>query len=312
MGHDLNYFEFDMDLTWTAFFLNADGHIYGRFGGRDGKGPDTRNSLLGLRFAMESVLAEHRQNPNQKGPTLGPPLIIEKVPAAKSARGCIHCHQAKEILRAEDIDLGKFQRESLWVYPLPENVGITLDKDQGNRVEKVLPDSPAAKVGVQPGDLLRTLNNRTIRSFADASHALHQAPAKGNMPISWTHQGREQSAVLALAHGWRKTNYTWRPSIIDLLPSLAVFGDDLSPDEKKTIGLSPTQLAFRQETDIHPQAKKAGVLPGDIIVGIDKLHPDMDAEKFLGYVRQTYLIGDRIVIHAIRAGQKIDIPMTLK
>ena len=34
-GADLNLFDFDYDLTWAAFFLNANEKIYGRFGGRD-------------------------------------------------------------------------------------------------------------------------------------------------------------------------------------------------------------------------------------------------------------------------------------
>ena len=34
-GYDLRLFDFDQDLTWAAFFMNADGYVYGRFGGRD-------------------------------------------------------------------------------------------------------------------------------------------------------------------------------------------------------------------------------------------------------------------------------------
>ena len=34
-GMDLRRFEFDCDLNWFAFLLNADETIYGRYGGRD-------------------------------------------------------------------------------------------------------------------------------------------------------------------------------------------------------------------------------------------------------------------------------------
>ena len=43
-----------------VFFLNADGKMYARYGGRDGKGPDERQSLEGLRYTMQSVLDMHR------------------------------------------------------------------------------------------------------------------------------------------------------------------------------------------------------------------------------------------------------------
>lgn len=37
-GVDLKRFQFDYDQTWCAFFMNADGTIYGRYGTRAGRG----------------------------------------------------------------------------------------------------------------------------------------------------------------------------------------------------------------------------------------------------------------------------------
>jgi hypothetical protein len=34
-GVDLNVFDFDYDLTFAVFFLNAQGKVLGRYGGRD-------------------------------------------------------------------------------------------------------------------------------------------------------------------------------------------------------------------------------------------------------------------------------------
>ena len=110
-GVDLNLFEFDMDLTWAVIFLDAQAHhVYSRYGGRDAKGADTRNTLAGLRHTMQSVLAAHRakiSRPAGAGGGTGPavqsaPLYIERVPAARNVGGCIHCHQAKEILRMRE------------------------------------------------------------------------------------------------------------------------------------------------------------------------------------------------------------------
>ena len=57
-GVDLNVFAFDYDLTWTAFFLNGDETIYGRFGGRDGPVADRYLTLPGLKHAMRAALAK--------------------------------------------------------------------------------------------------------------------------------------------------------------------------------------------------------------------------------------------------------------
>ena len=56
---DLNVFEFDYDCTFMVFFLNAQEKVYARYGGRDADGPDSRQSLAGLHYTMESVLKMH-------------------------------------------------------------------------------------------------------------------------------------------------------------------------------------------------------------------------------------------------------------
>jgi S1-C subfamily serine protease len=115
-----------------------------------------------------------------------------------------------------------------------------------------------------------------------------------------------------LAEGWRKTNLTWRPSLLDVLPSLTVFGEELSAEEKKALGLSPTRLAFRQQESVHRLAQAAGVRAGDVIVGIDGQALEMTMLEFLAHVRKNYLIGDRITLNIIREGKRLDLPQTLK
>ena len=59
-GVNLDLFDFDYDLTWMGFFLDGDGRVLGRYGGRDADGPDSRLSLAGLKYAMERALERHR------------------------------------------------------------------------------------------------------------------------------------------------------------------------------------------------------------------------------------------------------------
>ncbi len=310
---DLNVFEFDFDLTWAAFLMNANDKVYGRFGGRDAKGADTRNSLEGLRFAMQQALTEHRKAPNAKPETPSEkPLYINQVPAAKSYRGCIHCHQVKEILRQEAINTGTWNRDSIYTYPLPENVGLTLDRIRGNLVNDVKPGSLAAKAGLKMGDVLQTLNGAAVNSFADAQHALHKAPAKGTIPIAWQRDGKTLNGMLPVNDGWRRTNVTWRPSLLDLLPALTVYGSDLTLKEKKALGLDEKRLAFRQEPPVHSAAKAMGVLENDVILGIDNKALEMSMEQFLGHVRQNYLVGEAATLNVLRNGKRVDLNVKLK
>jgi hypothetical protein len=311
-GVDLNLFDFDHDLTWMAFFLSPDEKVYGRYGGRDAAGPDTRNSPAGLRFAMQAALKAHQRGDKGQPAERGEPLYIERVPRALNFRGCIHCHQTKEIRRDDLIAAGKWKREDVWVYPLPENVGLTLDKDKGNLIRKVAPASASDRAGIKPGDVVQKINGHSVNSFGDAQYALHKGPTKGKIAVSWLHDGKAMTAEMTLAEGWRKTNITWRPSLLDLLPSLTLFGVDLSAKEKKALGFGEKQLAFRQQKPVHSEARAMGVEENDIIFGIDNQRLEMSMREFLSYVRRNYLVGDRATLNLIRNGKRVELPIKLK
>ena len=52
-----------MDVTWNAFFTDAELNIYSRYGGRDGGEPAARMSVASLLRTMDEVLAEHGRAP---------------------------------------------------------------------------------------------------------------------------------------------------------------------------------------------------------------------------------------------------------
>lgn len=310
-GADLRLFEFDYDLTWCVFFLNADETVYGRYGGRDATSAEDRISLKGLRHAMSRALEAHRRPPPPK-PLAGSPIRVEQFRAAANYKGCIHCHNVNEFHRADLQALGQWNRQDVWAYPLPENIGVTLDVDVGDLVKEVRPNSPADRVGLKPGDTLRRLNGYSIASFADASYALHKAREGNTIPVTWLHRGTERTGTLSLADGWRKTNVTWRPSMLDLLPSASFSGDDLDGEEKKRLGLAPGRAAFRQGEKVHPTLTAAGLKAGDVVIGFNGVAVDGDMSDLLGHLRRNFLVGDVVTIDLVRGGARIGVNLTLK
>src|SRR5205809_384614 len=97
---DLRRFEFDYDLTWYVFFLNADETIYGRYGGRDASDAESRISMKGLRYAMDRALEAHQKLPAPQVLS-GKSVRAEDYAAAKSHKGCIHCHNINEFRRSD-------------------------------------------------------------------------------------------------------------------------------------------------------------------------------------------------------------------
>jgi len=260
---------------------------------------------------MGRALDAH-QSPTPARPLAGRPQRAEDFLAARRHKGCIHCHNVNEFRRADLKAAGQWDRESIWVYPPPENVGIALDVDVGDRIEAVTAGSPAEGAGMKPGDRLVTLNGYPVASFADASYALHKAPRRGEVPVSWARGDERRSATLGLREGWRKTNLTWRPSILDLLPSLPFVGDDLTAEEKKRLGLPATQAAFRQSDRVDTTLAGAGLRAGDVVVGFNGVVVNGAMDDLLGYVRRNFLVKDTVTVDILRGGKRIGVRLVLK
>src|SRR5207302_1807316 len=132
---DLNLFEFDYDLTFMVFFLDETGRVYARYGGRDAESPDRRQSLAGLHDTMQSVLLVHERGEKAFAPRSQEAPHFLRQGLIRGADRCLHCHQVKEALNAELRQAGTWRRDMVWRYPLPENLGFSLEVDHGNRIQ---------------------------------------------------------------------------------------------------------------------------------------------------------------------------------
>jgi hypothetical protein len=308
---NLEVFEFDWDLTWFAFFLNSDEQVLGRFGGRVPEDADKYKTIDGLRAALEAALRRHRDAP-PAGKAAPPVLTVERYPAAKrvSPRSCVHCHNVWDWRRESLQNAGTWRREEVWVYPPPENAGWTLDPKRGNRLLKAI--GPAAKAGIQTGDLLQSVNGLPVASFGDVQYALHKAPAAGELAVSWVRDEKSMKGTVKLAKDWKQTDLSWRRSLEGLEPGSGLHGKDLTAHEKEALGLTPKALAFRQGNFLTPQARQAGILQNDIILGIDGKTLELTARQFDAHIRLNYNKDDTVTVEVLRQGRRVEMKMKLK
>src|SRR5262245_1042257 len=100
-GVNLNLFQFEYDLTWMAFFMDAHDRFYARYGGREDVGGAeshlNRESLLRvMRQALELHAAGQVQTSRHE-PAGKPARTPEDIPTMKAMmarrkESCIHCH----------------------------------------------------------------------------------------------------------------------------------------------------------------------------------------------------------------------------
>jgi hypothetical protein len=327
-GLDLRLFQFDYDQSWCAFFFNADRVIYGRYGTRAGSGPDsdTYLNVASFRKAAERALELHRGYPGNRdrlaGKTGKEPdyPVPETIPGLEArAKGpttrqtCIHCHMIREYTLRAKWEQGRLTPADLWAYPLPDNLGLTLDRADGLRVLAVAAGSPAARAGLEAGDELVTLNGQPLVALADVQWVLHTAPAEGRLAVTLRRAGRTLGKALALAGRWKESDLAWRASSwYGLRQGLQT--KPLSAAEKRRRDLAPEALALAVQ-GLYGRGKtapeKAGLRKGDVIVAIDGKSAARTESQFLADLRLRHGPKDAVKLTVLRDGRRQELTVPL-
>lgn len=312
-GVDLQVFDFDYDLDWAALILTPDEKVIGRFGGRDGSEPNRFRTFPGLFYALEEALKATRPIAGATAPQRLRTDTVENYAAIERVKpdACIHCHQVYDFRRQALQQAGKWRKEMVWVYPLPANLGLHLDPLQGNRASRIEAHSAAERLGLRPGDVLRSVNGLRTASFADVQYALHKADGANGIAMSWEREGQMLQGTLRPPTDWRVTDLSWRASIKKLGPAPSIHGDDLSLEQKQRLGLEPGRLAMALGPFLPQVARQAGLRQGDIIVGVDDKRLEMTAGQFDVYIRLNYQQGQKLTFNLLRGGRRENVTMTL-
>lgn len=309
----------DLDLSWWGWVFSPEGRIYSIFGGKDQVSDATRISPAALKKTLERVLAHHYDPRRAAWDIDGPaPELAGKAPTPMGLPGleswkkrgaqslfkdgCLHCHQVNEVLRQPALDARTFdKRKDLEVWPLPENVGIVLDRDDGLLVKKVEPRSAAERAGIKAGDRLAAAGDRKLFGQADFRGVLHRGPkGAGKLEVRYWRGETLQRAELEFRDGWRATELGWRKSIADgnigAHPGFA-WPMELKPEQRKKLGIASGSMAvkpwFGKEAESWP-AFKAGLREDDTIVAVGGQSPDLTKAAFMAWFRLQFEPGDSI------------------
>jgi serine protease Do len=320
---NLDIFQYDYDMSWAAMFISADGTIYGRYGTRttNGPGSDEHLSPVGFRLAAERALKLHENYPDNRRQLAGKrgkpaeydrpieiPGLKDRPVRATARNNCVHCHMVKDFALRAKWEEGRLTAEDLWVYPMPQQVGMTMDDVQGVLVKSVEAGSPAAKAGIEAGDELVSISGQPLISLADIQWVLHNAPTNGELPVVVKRDGATQEKSLSLSGDWKKSDIAWRPSSwYGLRQGVKV--EPLSAEQKAARGIDADQLALQIKGLFGkggPKLKQAGLRQNDVIVAVDGKTDPMTETDFLVYLRLKHGPQDRITFTVLRDGRRRD------
>ena len=320
-GIDLNRFTFDMDVTWNAFFTDADLNVYSRYGGRDGGEPDERMSIASLLRTMDEVLTEHarpdgtkRFQPRRRGRQ-----TPEDIPLLKANhRGCVRCHIAREYQLLQSFHDKTFSRRELFRFPLPETLGVTIRRKHGHQVERVEPKSAAATAGVKPGDVITYVADVPVHSEYDIRFGLDRSaePARSAQPITWTlrrpvanGEPRTLKVLLKPDRGWWVYDIGWKMSLRSAPFRTGMRGYSLAPSQRKDLGISVRTLGVKISS-IYSDGfgRSIGLKKRDVVVGIpEPIERVRLFDTFLGHLLRRHRPGDTVKLTVLRDGRKITV-----
>jgi hypothetical protein len=324
---DLSLFQFDGDLTWVVFFMNADRTIYGRYGSRSSRDDMKDISVAGLKRAIEGALELHRDYPANKQSLAGksgaapqwrtpeeiPALPGPRIRAAAGTHGCIHCHA---IPSGEQLSRraagGAIPDELLWPYPMPDALGMSLDTKERATVKMVAAHSAAGQAGFRAGDRILRLDGQPMISIADVQWVLHRAAAPGEVTAEVERSGETLSITLPLAAGWRRRgDFSWRESAWPLRQRIAGMNVVAVPAaERSALGLAGETPALRIENfpsdapERNQAPQRAGLQKGDVIVAVDGKDAPIAETNWLTYLVQHKKPGDKLQLTVLRDGQR--------
>jgi len=336
---DLSLFQFDYDLTFAAFFMNADKTIYGRYGSRsEQKLADKDISMEGLRKALAGALELHRNYPGNKTSLAGkqsvpvkfkspeeyPSLAGKYKPtldyAGKVAPSCMHCHQVRDAERKVFRSAAQpIPEEVLNPWPMPDAIGLSLDPKEKAKVTNVKRGSAAMKAGFKSGDEIMRLEAQPILSIADVQWVMQQAKSPAKLNATVLRRNRQLNLTLDLGEGWRReSDISWRTTTWDLR-RMAVGGlvlKESSDPERRTANLSASDLALRVEYvgqyGEHAAGKRAGFQKDDVIVDVSGRNERMTESDLFRFLLQTKMPGARVPMTVLRNGNRINLEMPMQ
>ncbi|WP_439214459.1 serine endoprotease DegQ [Duffyella gerundensis] len=149
---------------------------------------------------------------------------------------------------------------------------FNVDAQRGAFVSEVLPQSAAAKAGIKAGDIITSLDGKTISSFAELRVKIGTTAPGKQVKVGLVREGKPQSVTVTLEQSAQSTASAQ-------LMSPALQGATLSDGQTKTGDKGVNVDAVDKGTP----AEQIGLQKGDVIVGVNRSRVQNLAEmrKFL-------------------------------
>jgi serine protease Do len=175
---------------------------------------------------------------------------------------------------------------------------LKLPAERGVLLERIVPDSPAAKAGLEDNDVITEINGQRVEGAAQFRRMIHEIPAGRSVQFTVWRDGRAQTVSVTLGksedHGnmWFKTApraFSFQLPNIEVpevapmpemdwggygvlagsRPRLGIDAEDLNGQFGAYFGAPDGEGVLVREVNSGSPAEKAGVKSGDVITSLN-------------------------------------------
>jgi hypothetical protein len=173
---------------------------------------------------------------------------------------------------------------------------LKLPAERGVLLERIVPDSPAAKAGLKDSDVITEINGQRVKGAAQFPRMIHEIPAGRSVQFTVWRDGRAQAISVTLGKSEEHGNTWFRtaprafsfqlpkievPEIVPDMdwggygvlagarPRLGIDAEDLSGQFGTYFGAPDGEGVLVREVNSGSPAEKAGVKSGDVITSLN-------------------------------------------
>lgn len=308
---DLGLFDFDRHNAIYFFIMNADEHIYMRYGGRDAKAADTYLNLRSLELALREGLEMHRQGVPAATADRPAPLFAREIPLLVERtikrNQCVECHLIGDYqLQHKEIDGTLDPLKDMFVSPDIKTIGINLDVPKGLAIAEAR--GAVAEAGLRGGDTITHIEGVRVRTFADLQYRYGKLPRDAeNLILGAVRNGEALTLAVKLPPRWWYSDIAYRHWTTQ--PLVHFRSEPLSEAEKHALRLPSRSFASKVTyVDLFRELAAPALEVGDILIGVDDAREDDQANTAEMYITLCAKAGGEVVLHLLRDGK----PLTSK
>lgn len=190
--------------------------------------------------------------------------------------------------------------------PELEKLGL----EHGVRIIDVMPGGPAARAGLEAGDILVSMHGKSAYSVERVAWLLRQVRAGESVSVEYR-RGTENRSADLLMGGYAEA--PWTDPVPVQEPSRAYLGvmlQSLDPGLREAFGVPGDQGVLVSQVQTGSPADKAGLKSADVILRLDDkpIRSATDLRREIAFLQP----GDKPVLRIMRSGESSDLSVTLE